>query len=236
MPASAPVAVCCPNCWKWTEVKNSSTCKRCGTPLVLPDGRRLDQARDGTAPAPAAIKAPTVSLAPLTVGTDWVSIARWISAAHGALYVLAIFAIALLVPSVNVSSIDPNTGQILVQTVNIRPALALLAFIVIVIYAVFVWLIKFGVVRALLLAVTVLVALATLGHLSSETSTTVAASLVDVLIAAGTSFVLIMSFVSPPRPAPLHPSPVAVTPAAQMLPMAAPPPPPPPPQLAPPQY
>src|ERR1700689_1677273 len=136
MPASAPVAVCCPNCWKWTEVKNSSVCKRCGTPLVLPDGRRLDEARDGTAPAPVAFNAPTVSMAPLTVGTDWISIARWITAAHGALYVLAIFAIGLLVPSVTVSQIDPYTGQPILQTVNIRPALALLAFIVIVVYAV----------------------------------------------------------------------------------------------------
>src|SRR5580658_5436406 len=186
MPASAPVAVCCPNCWKWTEVKNSSVCKRCGTPLVLPDGRRLDQARDGTAPAPLAMKAPTVSLEPLTVGTDWISIARWITAAHGALYVLGIFAIGLLVPSVTVSQQNPYNGQIYLQTVNIRPALALLAFVLIVIYAFFVWLIKFGITRGLILALTVLGILVTLGHLSAETTAGVAASITDLLIAAGT--------------------------------------------------
>jgi hypothetical protein len=225
MPASAPVAVCCPNCWKWTEVKSSSVCKRCGTPLVLPDGRRLDQARDGTAAAPIAIKGPTVSLEPLTVGTDWISIARWITAAHGALYVLGIFAIALLVPSVTVTQQDPYTGQLILQTVNIRPALALLAFFVIVVYAFFVWLIKFGIVRALVLALTVLAALVTLGHLGSETSAGIAASVIDLVIAAGVSFVLIMSFAAPQRRAPIHPSPAVPMPMA----MAPPPPPPPPP-------
>jgi|SRR5579863_4077846 len=228
MPASAPVAVCCPNCWKWTEVKNSSVCKRCGTPLVLPDGRRLDQARDGTAPTPVSIKAPTVSLEPLTVGTDWIAIARWITAAQGALYVLAIFAIALLVPSVTVSQQNPYNGQIVLQTVNIRPALALLAFVVIVVFAFFVWLIKFGITRGILLALTVLGMLATLGHLGAETTTGVAASITNLFVAAGTSFVLIMSFASPQRPAPSHPVPLAPMPLA----MAPPPPPPPPPPPA----
>src|SRR6202043_3298 len=112
MAATAPVAVCCPTCWRWTELKSSTTWKRCGSPLILPDGRRVDQARDGTAPTAVAINAPTVSLAPLVVGTDWISIARWIALAYGALQVLAIFALALLIPSIVIPVQDPNTGLI----------------------------------------------------------------------------------------------------------------------------
>jgi hypothetical protein len=225
MAASAPVAVCCPNCWKWTEVKNSSTCKRCGTPLVLPDGRRLDQARDGTAPTPVSLKAPTVSLAPLTVGTDWVSIARWIVAAHGALIVLGIFAIGLLVPTVTVPVVDPNTGQAILQTVNVRPLAALAAFIVIVFYAGFVWLTKYGIVRGLVLAVTVLEVLATLGRMGSEASVGIAASIFALIVDAGVGFVLIMSFAAPQRRAPLHAEPQQPV----LVGAGAPPPPPPPP-------
>jgi len=223
MPASAPVAVCCPNCWKWTEVKNSSVCKRCGTPLVLPDGRRLDQARDGTAAAPIAVRAPTVSLAPLTVGTDWISIARWITAAHGALAVLGVFAIALLVPSITVPVADPNTGVIVDQTLNIRPILAIAAFILIVIYALFVWLITYGIARGIALAFLALGILLTLGRMSAETSAGVTASIVSLVLDAGFAFVLVMTFVAPQRPAPLHPGPTAPMP----MPMAPPPPPPP---------
>ena len=98
MAATAPVAVCCPTCWKWTELKNSTTCKRCGSPLVLSDGRRVDQARDGTAPTAVTMNAPTVSLAPLIVGTDWIAIARWITDRVRVALVLGIFAVGLLLP------------------------------------------------------------------------------------------------------------------------------------------
>ncbi|MGH9205647.1 MAG: hypothetical protein ACRD1G_03675, partial [Acidimicrobiales bacterium] len=68
------------------------------------------------------------------VGTDWISIARWIAGAYGALSVIGIFAVALLVPSITVPTQDASTGQIVDQTVNIRPYLAIVAFFAIVFY------------------------------------------------------------------------------------------------------
>jgi hypothetical protein len=229
MAATSPVAVCCPTCWRWSELKNSTNCKRCGSPLVLPDGRRVDEARDGTAPAAIAIKAPTVSLAPLVVGTDWVSIARWITMAYGALEVLGIFALALLIPSIVVPVQDPNTGLIIDQTLNIRPFLALVAFVAIIFFALIVWLTKYGIARVIVLLVVLLEALGAIARMGSESSTGVAATLVSLLCDAGYAFVLFMTFVAPQRPAPVH--------APAPLPLAfasSPPPPPPPPPLPPP--
>ena len=51
--AMGPV-VCCPNCWRWTEFMNSATCKQCGTPLILSDGRSVAAALEG-APAAASV-------------------------------------------------------------------------------------------------------------------------------------------------------------------------------------
>jgi hypothetical protein len=221
--ATTPVAVCCPTCWRWTELKGSSSCKRCGSPLVLPDGRRVDQARDGTAPAAVAIKAPTVSLAPLVVGTDWISIARWIAGAYGALSVLGIFAVGLLVPSITVPTQDPNTGQIVDQTLNIRPYLAIVAFFAIVFYAVIVWLITYGVARAIVLIVVLLEAVVAVSRIGMEPSSAVAASIVSLACDAGFAYVLAMTFLAPRRPAPVH---AQTTPT--LLPAAPPLPPPPP--------
>ena len=229
MAATAPLAVCCPSCWKWSELKSSTTCKRCGSPLVLPDGRRVDQARDGTAPTAVAMHAPTVSLAPLTVGTDWIAIARWITVAYGALQVLAIFAVGLLIPTITVPVQDPNTGTIVDQTLNIRPFLALVAFVAIIFYAVIVWLTKYGIARAIVLVVVVLQALATVSRLSTETSTAVIATVFSLLCDAGFAFVLVMSFVSHPQPAPVSTGTGPTLP----VPAAPPPPPPAPPPLVP---
>lgn len=228
MAATASVAVCCPTCWRWSELKNSTTCKRCGSPLVLSDGRRVDQARDGTAPATVTIRAPTVSLAPLTVGTDWISIARWITIAYGVLQVLGIFAIGLLIPSITVPVQDPTTGVIADQTLNIRPFLALVAVVAIVFFAIIVWLTKYGIARGIVLVVVLLEALAAMSRMGSEQSTAVAASVVSLLCDAGFAYVLVMTFVSRPQPAPV------ATGVPATLPMAPPPPPPPPPPAPPP--
>jgi hypothetical protein len=230
MAATAPVAVCCPTCWRWSELKRSTTCKRCSSPLILPDGRRVDHARDGTAPTTVAINAPTISLAPLVVGTDWVSIARWIALVYGVLSVLGIFAVGLLVPTISVPVQDANTGQIIDQTLNIRPFLAIVAFFAIVFYAVVVWLIKYGVARVIVLVVVVVGALAAVSRLGAEPATAVAASVVSLLCDAGFAYVLTMTFLAPRRPGP-----ASANTSLPLPPAAPPPPPPPPPPALPPQ-
>jgi hypothetical protein len=170
-----------------------------------------------------------VSLAPLVVGTDWISIARWIAGAYGALSVLGIFAVGLFVPSITVPVQDANTGQIVDQTLNIRPYLAIVAFFAIVFYAVIVWLITYGVARAIVLIVVVLGALAAVSRLGAEPPTAIAASVASLLCDAGFAYVLTMTFLAPRRPAPINTQPLL-----QPLSLAAQQPPPPPPPLAPP--
>ena len=228
MAASAPVAVCCPNCWRWSELKHATSCKRCGAPLVLPDGRRVDQARDGTEPSAVALNAPSVSLSTPMIGTDWIAIARWITAAYGALTVLVIFAVGLLVPTLTVPVGDPNTGQIVDQTVNIRPILAIVAVIIIAFYAGILVAIGHGVARAILLIVVALGAFAALSRIGTEPSTAVAGSVLSLILDAGFAYVLAMTFIAPRGAAPAGGgAPLAVA-------MAPPPPPPPPPPAPPP--
>ena len=54
-----PATVCCPTCWTWSELRKSATCKKCGTPLVLADGRRVEEVAPalqyGGPPAPPPI-------------------------------------------------------------------------------------------------------------------------------------------------------------------------------------
>ena len=71
--------------------------------------------------------------------------------AHGALVVLAIFTFGLLVPSITVPVQDPGTGQMIDQTVNIRPALAIVALILIGFYAGLVKAIGYAITRVIIL-------------------------------------------------------------------------------------
>jgi hypothetical protein len=181
------------------------------------------------------MSAPTVSLAPLMVGADWISIARWVTVAQGVLTVLGIFAYGLLVPSIAVPVQDPSTGVIAEQTLNIRPFLAILACFVIGLYVLVVWLTKYGIARAIILLVVMLEALLTLGRMGLEPPTAVTASVVSLLGDAAFAFVLAMTFLAPQRRAPVSahtPQPMAT--AAPEQPAQPPPPavPPPPPPLA----
>jgi len=111
----------------------------------------------------------------------------------------AIFAVGLFVPSITVPVQDANTGQIVDQTLNIRPYLAIVAFFAIVFYAVIVWLITYGVARAIVLIVVVLGALVAVSRLGTEPPTAVAASVVSLLCDAGFAYVLTMTFLAPRR-------------------------------------
>jgi hypothetical protein len=129
---------------------------------------------------------------------------------------------------------DANTGQIVDQTLNIRPYLAIVAFFAIVFYAVIVWLITYGVARAIVLIVVVLGALVAVSRLGTEPSTAVAASVVSLLCDAGFAYVLTMTFLAPRRPAPVNRQPL-LPPFALAAQQPSPPPPPPLPPALPPQ-
>jgi hypothetical protein len=202
------VAVCCPTCWAWSELKKSMTCKRCGTPLILPDGRRVDEV---AAAAPGQMVAvpvyagvgPIASLGPPPpIGFNWIALVRWVTIGYGALLFVGLIATGFLVQYVTVPVEDPATGRIIEETVNLRPILLVAAIVVAVLFAVFAWLVGYAIARVIFLVLTVLGALGALSRMGGAPASAVVGSLVSVLFDAGFAFVLLMSFLAPQRSRP----------------------------------
>jgi hypothetical protein len=198
------VTVCCPNCWKWSELKSASACKRCGTPLVLPDGRRVDDAAlappptDPLAPPPpiAFNGAPMYAL-PKSGGVNWILAARLIAIGYGVLAFLSILLVGILVPHLSVPVYDPNTGAAVYQTVDLRAALLFVGILVVAFFGVVAWLIGYAWARVVLLCLTVLAAFSAVARMSGEPTAAVVGSLFSVLVDGSLAFVLVMSFLSP---------------------------------------
>jgi hypothetical protein len=175
--------VCCPSCWTWSEIGKRSTCQRCGSPLILPDGRTVDTVRSGPPPPPppppgfAHLGRPAVAppagfsagvfpnRTPVD-GTDWVAVCRWITIGYGALAAVMLIGIGLIVQHINVPITNPSTGITTVQTFNIGAGFAIAAIMVAAICALFAWLTRYPVARAIFLlldAVATLDAIAGIG-------------------------------------------------------------------------
>jgi len=60
--------VCCPRCWMWTELRKSAKCPNCGTPLIYPDGSRVD-GMSAAPPSPPSLATPTTTVPPAPPGT-----------------------------------------------------------------------------------------------------------------------------------------------------------------------
>jgi hypothetical protein len=56
------MSVCCPTCWTWSKQRKSGMCERCGTPLLLPDGR---SAAEVVGAPTQTIEAPTYTTLPV---------------------------------------------------------------------------------------------------------------------------------------------------------------------------
>jgi hypothetical protein len=190
-------------------LKKSMTCKRCGTPYILPDGRRVDEVaatRPGAAPPPAYVyNGPVYSIpSPTAEGTNWISIARWMTIGYGALSLLALLAVGFLFQHITVPVQDPASGRLVDETVNIRPFLAIAAVMVVIIFALIAWLTRFAVARIILLMLVGLEAVGTLARIGGEPASAVLGTLIALMLDAGFAFVLVMSFLPPraPRPPP----------------------------------
>jgi hypothetical protein len=176
--------VCCPGCWTWSDLGKRTTCARCGTALILPDGRDVQAAQGDPPPPPPPppgfgyavqphVAVPTgfsvpayQSITPAR-GTDWVGICRWITIGYGLLVVLGLIAFGLLVRHINVPITDPSTGIVTVQTFDIGAAFAIGAIFVGALFALFAWLTRYTVARLIFLildALSVLSALSALGR------------------------------------------------------------------------
>jgi hypothetical protein len=200
------VTVCCPTCWTWSELKRSTTCKRCNTPLILPDGRSVEQVAHPSADAPPpppppayAFNGPAVSFASApTGGMNWVALARWILVAQGALGLIAVFVIGFADQYINVPVRDAATGRVILETINLRPFLFVAAIAIILVIALFTWLIGFAIARVIYLMLIVLGIFESLSRVSGTPATIVAVTLVDLLFDIGFGFVLVMSLINQP--------------------------------------
>jgi hypothetical protein len=196
------VTVCCPTCWTWSELKNSTTCKRCSTPLILPDGRVVEQVAhpspDAPPPPPGyAFNGPGAPFASTTpTGLDWVSLARWILVAQGALGLLAVFIIGFADQYINVPVQDVATGRTVLETINLRPILLGAAIAIILVVALFTWLIGFAIARVIYLGLLVLGIFESLSRIGGAPTSIIAVTLVDMLFDIGFGFVLLMSLIN----------------------------------------
>jgi hypothetical protein len=202
--------VCCPTCWTWSEYKNSTACKRCGTPLILPDGRRVDDVTSGqptsTPGAGYAFNAPMATLAaPSSGGMDWVAAVRWVTAAYGAVAIIGVLGYGLLFQYLNVPVQDPVTGRIIEETINIRPFLLGVAVVAAIIFGLFTWLVGYTLARVIWLALIVISAFATLSRINGEPSQAVLATVLSLAFSVSMAFLLVMSLLPPPERAVAHP-------------------------------
>jgi hypothetical protein len=168
--------VCCPSCWTWSDIGKRSTCQRCGSPLILPDGRTIDTVRSGPPPpppppagfaplgvpamaGPAGFSVPVFSNRTPAEGRDWVAVCRWITIGYGVLAAVVLIGIGLLVQHISVPITDANTGITTVQTFDIGAGFAVAAIMVAAICALFAWLTRHPVARAIFLLLDVLATL-----------------------------------------------------------------------------
>ena len=179
-----PANVCCPNCWTWTEVSSRTTCRRCGVPLILADGRTLDAALSSVPASPPAdvggssappppppqvgVPPPPPGRVPRGPGPDWVALARWITLGYGVLVALALIAVGLLVQHITVPLTDPTTGVTSVQVLNVGPAFAIAAIVVAAFSVLFAWLTRFTAARAVFLVLDLLGIVTAISQLSLD--------------------------------------------------------------------
>jgi hypothetical protein len=212
--------VCCPSCWTWSDPGKRTTCQRCGSPLLLPDGRTIDTVRSEPPPPPpppAAFGYPAIpaaaglpgfsapvypNMTPAT-GTDWVAVCRWITIGYGILSALVLIGIGLLIQHINVPIFDPNTGITTVQTFNIGPAFAIAAILVAAVCALFAWLTRYTVARVIFLLVDVLATLNAIAGIggTAQAGGAGALGLVSLAVDIVYGWALVMSLLPRSQPA-----------------------------------
>jgi hypothetical protein len=194
-------AVCCPKCWAWHELGKRTTCKQCGTPLILADGRSVTEAANpGSAPLVPAFAGNAAALPTTRVarrGVDWVDIARLVTAGYGLLVVVGLIILGFAFQHLNVPITNPNTGQTTVQTIDLGPGFAIVAIFTAGFFALFTWLTKFLVARIIFLGLDALSILSLVSHLGAAPGSVGLLGAVSLIIDLGYALVLILSLVSP---------------------------------------
>jgi hypothetical protein len=157
--------VCCPKCWAWSAAGQGTTCKACGTLLILADGRALNEASLGMpAPAFATLSGTPVEIRANRRGVDWVLISRLMCFGQCLLGVLVLLAFSFFA-SPTATSVDRAASAS--PTLSRGVSGVLVGILALGLYAFFAWLAKFTALRILYLA---LAGLACFGLLSTLVS------------------------------------------------------------------
>jgi hypothetical protein len=198
------VSVCCPGCWAWSDLGRATTCKKCGTRLILSDGRRVEDLTNAPATELAgtptyAFKQPNQMLAaPAYQGPNWIAITRWITIAYGAMSVLGLLLLGLLVQNASFLVVNPATGRLLTETVPFGLLMLIAAVLDAVIFTVFALLTKYPLMRLIIMVLTLVGAFGTLTRLGGLSPEVITGSIVSVFLDAGFVFVLLMSLLVQP--------------------------------------
>lgn len=216
---SMPANVCCPNCWMWSEISSRTTCRRCGTALILPDGRSLDAALATVPVASVPPPPPSPEVAAGLVpppppqpaarlrgpGPDWVAVARWVTLGYGVLGAVGLVLVGLMVQRINIPITDPATGLTTVQTFNIGPAFAVAAVVVCAVAGLFAWLTRYTAARVVFLVLDLLAVVTAISQFGAQNrltgTSTGAVGLFSLAVDLGYAGVLLMSLRPRPQPA-----------------------------------
>ncbi len=194
--------VCCPKCWTWQELGKRTTCKACGTALILADGRTVAEAAASTVAAPGVLSAYAGATPAFPMGqsrptgVDWVFVARLITLGYGAVVVVGLVILSIAIPHITVPITDPNTGATTNETINLGPAFAIVAVVVGGIFLLFAWLTRFLIARIIFLIFDGLALLSAFAHIGAGQSLTVISAL-DLVLDLAYGAVLAMSVISP---------------------------------------
>jgi hypothetical protein len=197
-------SVCCPKCWTWQELGKRTTCKACGTALILADGRTVAEAAASPAAASGAVAAYAGAMPAFPMGRsrptgiDWVFIARLITLAYGAAVVVGLVILSIAIPHISVPVTDPNTGATTYETITLGPVFAIVAVFVGGIFLLLAWLTRFLIARLIFLIFDGLALLSALAHLGGGQGVSVISAL-DLILDLGYGAALLMSIVSPRR-------------------------------------
>jgi hypothetical protein len=134
-------------------------------------------------------------------GTNWVSVARWITIGCGVLSMLVLIGFGLLVRHVQVPVVDAATGLTVVKRVDIGGIFAVAAIVVGVVYAVFAWLTRYTVARVIFLGLDALAILGVVAQMGANLKVNAFASLTVVSLCIDLVYgaALLMSLVSRPQ-------------------------------------
>lgn len=194
--------VCCPKCWTWQDLGKRTTCKACGTALILADGRTVAEAATSTGAAPGMVSAYAGAMPAFPMGqsrptgVDWVFVARLITLGYGAAVVVGLVILSIAIPHITVPVTDPNTGVTTNQTINLGPAFAIVAAVVGGIFLLLAWLTRFFIARIIFLIFDGLALLSAITHIGAGQGVTVISAL-DLVLDLAYGAVLVMSITSP---------------------------------------